>query len=92
MLLLKGVRVVRVTRGEQTTQGQHKGTVLLTTFGTQGDGSSVLTNSNIQQGDCVKRTVPVTPPLGVLKKYVPKGNQFFVVSRDIPYDPNHPER
>ena len=27
---------------------------------TQGDGSSVLTNSNIKQGDCVKRTVPVT--------------------------------
>ena len=28
---------------------------------TQGDGSSALTNANIKQGDCVKRTVPMTP-------------------------------
>ena len=34
----------------------------------QGDDSSVLTNSNIKQGDCVKRTGPVTPHIGPREK------------------------
>ncbi len=46
----------------------------------QGDGSSVLTNPNIKQGDCVKRTVPVTP--GRFNRNRPKVQSAVIHSGD----------